>query len=205
MKKFSRISLMSASLLVVWAGQAHAGKIYECNGTYTDKPSANCRSNGSADLPEIGHYTSAPAPKVRLAPVVQAQAADNGMADAPVKAAPSNFRSAVAHAPAPVRQNIQKASYTPPSNPMPSPSAISAAPAAPATAKPSGSSGRRMILEQELNNERRALAEAQAALIRARAVKVGMAVNQQQVSSLQSSVQDRQQNIQALQRELGRM
>ena len=204
MKKFSRISLMSASLLVVWASQAHAGKIYECNGIYTDKPSANCRSNGSADLPEIGRYTSAPAPKVRLTPV-QAQAADNGAADTPVKAAPSNFRTVVAHAPAPVRQNIQKASYTPPSNPMPSPSAISAAPAAPATAKPSGSSGRRMILEQELNNERRALAEAQAALIRARAVKVGMAVNPQQVSSLQSSVQDRQQNIQALQRELGRM
>ena len=62
-----------------------------------------------------------------------------------------------------------------------------------------------MILEQELKNERLALANAQAELIRARAVKNGAAVDAQRVTGLQAGVHDRQQNIQALQRELARM
>ncbi|MGF6148504.1 Uncharacterised protein [Kingella potus] len=66
--------------------------------------------------------------------------------------------------------------------------------------KPSGNSGRRSILEQELANERQALNSAQNELSVARAQK-----NQNRASQLTASIQDRQQNIQALQRELSRM
>ena len=48
MKKFSQLSLISASLLLGWATQAVAGPIYECNGIYTDKPSASCRGSAWA-------------------------------------------------------------------------------------------------------------------------------------------------------------
>lgn len=68
------------------------------------------------------------------------------------------------------------------------------------------SSSRRSILEQELNNERNALADAQRALAEGRAVNgQSDAGHQQRIRSLESAVLDRQQNIQALQRELGRM
>ena len=66
--------------------------------------------------------------------------------------------------------------------------------------KPSGSSGRRTILEQELANEQQALASAQNELSAARAQK-----NQNRASQLTANIQDRRQNIQALQRELRRM
>ena len=66
--------------------------------------------------------------------------------------------------------------------------------------KPSGSSGRRTILEQELANEQQALASAQNELSAARAQK-----NQNRASQLTANIQDRRQNIQALQRELSRM
>ena len=66
-----------------------------------------------------------------------------------------------------------------------------------------------MILEQELANERRALATAQRALTESRTMPKGdgaaYQAHQARVSSLQSDVLDRQQNIQALQRELSRM
>ncbi|OAM30452.1 hypothetical protein A7P96_07615 [Eikenella sp. NML03-A-027] len=80
-----------------------------------------------------------------------------------------------------------------------------------AATAPSGrtNSGRRMILEQELANERRALATAQRALTESRTMPKGdgaaYQAHQARVSSLQSDVLDRQQNIQALQRELSRM
>ena len=70
--------------------------------------------------------------------------------------------------------------------------------------KSSGSTSRRSILETELSNERKALGEAQKSLAQARVAKGGR-VNQQEITSLQSAVLDRQQNIQALQRELSRM
>ena len=70
--------------------------------------------------------------------------------------------------------------------------------------KPSGNNSRRSILEQELANERKALSEAQQSLASARAAKNG-SIDQQQITQLQGSVLDRQHNIQALQRELGRM
>lgn len=65
---------------------------------------------------------------------------------------------------------------------------------------PKGSDNtRRAILQQELTNERNALAQAQEALNRSRTGKGG------NTTELQSAVLDRQQNIQAIQRELGRM
>lgn len=68
------------------------------------------------------------------------------------------------------------------------------------------SGGRRTILEQELNNERNALAAAQQALANGRAVSgQADAGHQARVRQLESAVLDRQQNIQALQRELSRM
>ncbi|WP_118777674.1 hypothetical protein [Neisseria lactamica] len=63
---------------------------------------------------------------------------------------------------------------------------------------------RRAILEAELSNERKALSEAQKMLSQARLAKGGN-INHQEINTLQSNVLDRQQNIQALQRELGRM
>ena len=193
MKKFSQLSLISASLLFGWATQAVAGPIYECNGIYTDKPSASCRGGGAADLPAIGRYSSAPAEQVRSC----VQLTDNNSEVA--KARNNNVRRAVANAATPAKQNIRPAAYTAPAVPTQAPAAV------PSNDKPGGSSGRRMILEQELKNERLALANAQAELIRARAVKNGAAVDAQRVTGLQAGVHDRQQNIQALQRELARM
>lgn len=67
-------------------------------------------------------------------------------------------------------------------------------------------SGRRTILEQELNNERNALANAQKALAEGRVVSGQLdGSHQTRIRQLESAVLDRQQNIQALQRELGRM
>lgn len=74
----------------------------------------------------------------------------------------------------------------------------------PTAPKVSSTGGRRAILEQELTNERQALANEQKALAAARTAKGGN-VDQQHISRLQGSVLDRQQNIQALQRELSRI
>lgn len=81
---------------------------------------------------------------------------------------------------------------------------IRPAPAMVAAPKPSANNSRRSILETELGNERKALSDAQKALAQARGAKNG-SIDSRQISSLESSVLDRQQNIQALQRELGRM
>ena len=79
-----------------------------------------------------------------------------------------------------------------------------AAPVVPAAPKAASSNGQRAILQQELANERQALSSDQQALTSARTAQGG-SVNQQLVHRLQGSVLDRQQNIQALQRELARM
>ena len=129
-----------------------------------------------ADLPTIGRYSAA-RPRPTPAPVAAAPAPQRA-------AAAGSQQAAVYHAPAP--------------QPV-------------AAATPSGrtNSGRRMILEQELANERRALATAQRALTESRTMPKGdgaaYQAHQARVSSLQSDVLDRQQNIQALQRELSRM
>lgn len=174
-------------LLTVCTMQAQAGTIYECNGIYTDKPSSECRSHGQTNLPSIGTYTSAkPKPVYRT----DTQPATSATPSArPAKKTSSK--------PLPVRQPSLQQAYK-----APQPAGSAAYIAQTGNAKPSNS--RRTILEQELSNERKALAQAQADLIRARTLKNGSA-NPQQISSLQSHVLDRQQNIQALQRELGRM
>ena len=102
----------------------------------------------------------------------------------PAAPAPAKSRTAKAAAP----RNVQTA----------------AAPVVPAAPKAAGSNGRRAILQQELANERQALSSDQQALTSARTAQGG-SVNQQLVHRLQGSVLDRQQNIQALQRELARM
>lgn len=130
-----------------------------------------------ADLPRIGSYTSE-----RPREPVRAQAET-----------------------APRSQATQRTAYraTPATTPTP------ALAPAPSTA-PRSSNGRRMILEQELANERRALEAAQKALTESRTLPrsndtAAYTAHQARISSLQSDVLDRQQNVQALQRELSRM
>ena len=128
-----------------------------------------------ADLPTIGRYSAA-RPRPAPAPVAATPA--------PQRAAVGSQQAAVYHAPAPQ-------------------------PVAAAAPSSRTNSGRRMILEQELANGRRALATAQRALTESRTMPKGdgaaYQAHQARVSSLQSDVLDRQQNIQALQRELSRM
>lgn len=84
-------------------------------------------------------------------------------------------------------------------------------PAANTTAVHTGvrDSGRRSILEQELANERNALMQAKQALTSGRSMqaheKNNYAQYQARIRQLESAVLDREQNVQALQRELGRM
>lgn len=165
--------------------QSVAAEVYSCGpGCYTSSPS---RGGARASLGNrIGSYTSVPAP--RTAPREQ-----------PAVAAPT----AAANIAAPARARTV-AHQAAPSVPRP------AAAAMPAVAAPrmstARSSGRRTILEQELNNERNALAAAQQALVSGRAANgQGDAAHQARVRQLESAVLDRQQNIQALQRELSRM
>ena len=176
--------ILVMSLLV--SSQMVGAEVYSCGpGCYTSKPS---KGYGKADLGQkIGSYTSIPAPHVTSTPPATAAAKQ------PVQTA----------------QTAQTAAQRVPSV---SPSARSVAVSAPARINtPAISaaklSGRRTILEQELNNERTALAMAQKALAEGRAVNSGQSdtVHQLNVRKLESAVLDRQQNIQALQRELGRM
>ena len=173
------------SLIGLLCAAPAAAKIYACeiNGdvVYTSNPSGKCQS---PDLPSIGRYTSsrydAPEVSANNVPKVERKPAKT-----------SKKQKAVAQKKAPV---------------IPASAAQTAAvakPAAPVKAS-SGNNSRRSILEQELANERKALNEAQKSLAQARAAKGGN-IDRNQVSQYESSVLDRQQNIQALQRELGRM
>ena len=64
----------------------------------------------------------------------------------------------------------------------------------------------RKILMSELTNEKKALAQARLALVNGKLIRnQADARKQQSMSSLQRAVDDRQQNIQALQNELARM
>ncbi|OSI09841.1 hypothetical protein [Neisseria zoodegmatis] len=129
----------------------------------------------AADLPSIGRYSST---RYDQPQYVQSQAAEPKKR--PAEKAPSSKNQAKA-------TPVQAKASLPPVAP-----------------KSSGNNSRRSILEQELANERKALTEAQQSLASARAAKNGN-IDQQQITQLQGSVLDRQQNIQALQRELGRM
>ena len=147
-------------------------KVYECNvGGVTVYTSRPSANCHTPDLPRIGSYTSI-APRVAPPPREPAAPAS------PRRASMSTNRAA--NAPIRTAPPLQTADAGLP--------------------KPSGSSGRRTILEQELANEQQALASAQNELSAARAQK-----NQNRASQLTASIQDRRQNIQALQRELSRM
>ena len=140
--KYSIIAAISAASLPAGA------KVYECNvggvTVYTSRPSANCHT---PDLPRIGSYTSI-AP--RVAPPPREPAAQASAAPAsPRRASMSTNRAA--NAPIRTAPPLQTADAGQP--------------------KPSGSSGRRTILEQELANEQQALASAQNELSAARAQK----------------------------------
>ena len=176
MQKTTLLTIFALSCL-----SAAAGPVYSCgNGSYSSKPGPGCQR---ADLPTIGRYSAA-RPRPAPAPVAAAPA--------PQRAAVGSQQAAVYHAPAP--------------QPVAAPAPQPVAAAAPSSRT---NSGRRMILEQELANERRALATAQRALTESRTMPKGdgaaYQAHQARVSSLQSDVLDRQQNIQALQRELSRM
>ncbi len=174
-----------AAVIAFSSFAAEAGKIYTCeiNGTvvYTSHRSGGCHA---PDLPPIGRYSSAryDAPEMAATPEPQrkaAKAANNTKRD-PSKTVGAKEKTPVA----PIRPTT--------------PSVASPA------SKPAAGNSRRAILETELSNERRALSEAQKSLAQARAVKGGI-IDRQQIKDLEGSVLDRQQNIQALQRELGRM
>jgi uncharacterized protein (DUF3084 family) len=70
-------------------------------------------------------------------------------------------------------------------------------------------SGRSSILESELSNEKKSLADAEKALAEGRAMRLGNERNyakyQERVRGLEKTVQERQQNVQAIQKELNRM
>lgn len=160
------------------ASPALDAKTYSCGEScYTDNSKA---SKGRAKLGnQIGYYTSVkPTP-----PKTETVAAE---------------RKNVVPAP----RAVQVAARSAPSVPA-TPRTVAVAP----RVNPAKISGRRTILEQELNNERDALAAAQKALADGRVVANGKADanHQNHIRQLESVVLDRQQNIQSIQRELSRM
>ena len=176
-----------ASMVLLTLSQGAIAEIYSCGeGCYTSNAK---KGSGKADLGnKIGSYTSVkPRPSTYAAPSVEGvTAAHSG----------SGSQSAV-HRAAPA---VAPASAQPVAAPMPA--AVTVPRITPARA-----GGRRTILEQELANERNALSGAQKALAAGRSVKgsTNDAEHQARIRQLESAVLDRQQNIQALQRELGRM
>ena len=161
-------------------------KIYTCevNGSivYTSRPSGNCQAVN--DLPIVGKYSSS-------------------RYDAPVSDAPTLNAPTSQTAPAKSKNTAGKNSNHK-ATPKPAPVRTASETAPPPVPKSSGVNSRRSILETELSNERAALADAKKQLSQARTAKGG-SVNQQAISTLQGAVLDREKNIQALQRELGRM
>ena len=167
-------------------------KVYSCgSGCYSDKAKG---SKGYANLgKQIGTYTS----------IKREDSLDNVAEAKPAapEVAVQHAHGTRARAARPVPVAIKR-----PVAPRPIPAVAVARPKAVPVAR-SGGGGRRTILEQELANERNALAAAQKALADGRVVSAGKTdtAHQGRVRQLESAVLDRQQNIQALQRELSRM
>ncbi|HEZ3906278.1 TPA: hypothetical protein WJG34_000187 [Neisseria meningitidis] len=175
MKSKLPLILINLSLISSPLG-ANAAKIYTCTiNGETVYTTKPSKSCHSTDLPPIGNYSSE-----RYIPPQTPEPAPS----------PSNGGQAVKYK-APVKTVSKTVSKPAKSNTPPPQQA------------PSNNS-RRSILEAELSNERKALTEAQKMLSQARLAKGGN-INHQEINALQSNVLDRQQNIQALQRELGRM
>ncbi|ULJ65689.1 hypothetical protein [Wielerella bovis] len=171
--------LLSTILLTV--SHIATAEIYSCGpGCYTSSPKK--ATEGRARITgKIGSYTS-------ITPERKVVAATENSEKVAAPARTQTVRRSAPVAPRVVPQAV--AATTTPAIPK-----MSAARA----------SGRRTILEQELNNERSALSAAQKALADGRAIHANDANHQARVRQLESAVLDRQQNIQALQRELSRM
>ncbi|UOO91808.1 hypothetical protein [Vitreoscilla stercoraria] len=181
MKPIIWLACVGFGMLSVSTAQAN---VYHCvvNGqnVYTNKPSGNCQT---AKLEKIGSYTS---DKTILARQNEANHASAANPPAAAPKARTQTAAAATHAATP-------------------------APAA-ATAKPVNhpqnhrDQGRRDILTTELSNEKKALAQARLALSNGRLIRSDNDQRQQQnLASLQRAVDDRMQNVQALQNELSRM
>lgn len=155
------------------------GKVYECQvkgqTLYTSQPQKHCKASV---LPKIGRYSmdmpSAPVPTPATDTVTPQQTSENTNKTAKTKhnkAQQSN-----------TQHNKPASTHTAP------------------TYQPSGKDGRIRILQEELNNEHKALKETQNKLNHARQNK-----QQAQIDLLNTQIQDRQHNIRALQQELNRM
>lgn len=177
MKPILWLACVGFGMLSVSAAQAN---VYHCvvNGqnVYTNKPHGNCQT---AKLEKIGSYTS---DKTILAR--QNEASNTNNATPPAAAKPRTQTTAAA----------------------------TTNHATPAAAKPVNhpqshrDQGRREILTTELSNEKKALAQARLALSNGRLIRSDNEARQQQnLASLQRAVDDRMQNVQALQNELSRM
>lgn len=157
-------------LMLLVCSSAYA-EIYSCGpGCYTSSPK---KGYGKADIGnKIGRYTSvSPQPRVSIDDMNTGSVKKVNISRAP------NNKKTVA---------TQTAAYVaPPSVPK---------------LNPTQTNSRRAILEQELNNERGALAQAQKKLADGRVSRDANLIRR-----LENAVLDRQQNIQALQRELSRM
>ena len=169
------------SIVLLTLSQGAIAEIYSCGeGCYTSNAK---KGSGKADLGnKIGSYTSV---RPRYEASVEAPRASASVATR------SNYRASP--------------SVAAPAHSVPVANMQPAMPAAPKLSS-ARANGRRTILEQELNNERNALAQAKQNLADGRIVKGANDTNRDaRIRQLESAVLDRQQNIQALQRELSRM
>ena len=195
MKHVFLLGCLSAMMATV--AQAN---VYSCivNGekVYTNKKVGNCHSE---KLDKIGSYTSDRS-------IIDRQ---NRLSDEKIASQRSGNQDNNNAAP-PVQQAAAPAAR----NSRPAVAAAPPATAAPALPKPPKSTpapshrdqGRREILMSELTNEKKALAQARLALVNGKLIRNQVdARKQQSMNSLQRAVDDRQQNIQALQNELARM
>ena len=198
MKRILLLGCLGAVLVPV--AQAN---VYSCvvNGEkiYTNKKVGNCHSE---KLDKIGSYTSDRS-------IIERQ---NRLSDEKIAAQrggnqdSNNNAPAVQQAAAPaVRSRPAVASAPPASRPVSTaPVVANNTPSTPAQSH--RDQGRREILMSELTNEKKALAQARLALTNGKLIRnQADARKQQSMSSLQRAVDDRQQNIQALQNELARM
>ena len=198
MKRILLLGCLGAVLVPV--AQAN---VYSCvvNGEklYTNKKVGNCHSE---KLDRIGSYTSDRS-------IIERQ---NRLSDEKIAAQrggnqdSNNNAPAVQQAAAPaVRSRPAVASAPPASRPVSTaPVVANNTPSTPAQSH--RDQGRREILMSELTNEKKALAQARLALTNGKLIRnQADARKQQSMTSLQRAVDDRQQNIQALQNELARM
>ena len=199
MKHVFLLGCLSAMLASV--AQAN---VYSCivNGEkiYTNKKVGNCHSE---KLDKIGSYTSDRS-------IIDRQ---NRLSDEKIAAQRngnqdnSNAAPPVQQAAAPAARNSRPAvAAAPPANRPVSTAPVVANNTPSTPAQSHRDQGRREILMSELTNEKKALAQARLALVNGKLIRnQADARKQQSMSSLQRAVDDRQQNIQALQNELARM